>query len=253
MGELIPYLSRPVVNGSGALALIAANTQRLDILNGARTAARNRNDVIRGQGLVLTATETPMIVSLAQHNPLGMRDGNALLLDACFSQPLPVVAFAAILRVAVAALAMLVYAHLAIGRIGPSTVVSLALPFAVSRVVLPIAAPLHFALTIHGIVVVTVVVIGAKLFSTGHMALPVVLNLALLAIGFVIMLTTARLAPALQPIALTTVLSKLGQGKRSIAPRTVLCGIMRVHIDLRSMCHAHGCDQQRVGFCMLSL
>jgi hypothetical protein len=33
----------------------------------------------------------------------------------------------------------------------------------------------------------------------------------------------------------------------------VLCGIMRVHIDLRSMCHAHGCDQQRVGFCMLSL
>ncbi len=64
--------------------------------------------------------------------------------------------------------------------------------------------------------------------------------------------TTGYLALAYIKHAMTT-LNSFIRACQNVNMETMGCGIMGLHVDLRSMCHASGCFAQRGGFCMPSL
>lgn len=167
--------------------------------------------MIGGEGFLSPATETSMIVLSTQRNPLSMCKRLALKFDACLPCAPPMIDLAAILGIAMTTILMLGYTHLAIFRISPALVMTLAFPFSVNGIELALPALLQNATTVFGVGMVAGALLLSQLIALFYTAQPIIFDLLRFPLRIAISVRFSACAtPALQAIRLSAVSTKGG-------------------------------------------
>lgn len=226
------------------LSAIARTTQRLQVVNRIPAALGQRHNMIDGERPISAATNTAMIIERTQPNPFGpcvrptaSRKPGAALVLTTFCQVHQVS-----VKTRVCTLALLAMYALIVGR----TLAPIGL--LVVNAVVCIAPLFPFGVLKFLTLVLTqtrALLLGkSRIGATAMPRCTLRLKLSLVEIG----ISAAALTNAGSNawFALRFALRELRSWFRFAATSTAFCGIMGVHIDLRSMCHSPG-DGNRAG------